>query len=86
MRGYYGFERKQIAKAMQHLLSLTQVTIEDRDTVLHSIDSYLEGLGFADALHHESYRACKSMFTFDDKKFARRAKRLALIPNVNVPK
>ncbi len=86
MRGYYEFERKQIAQAIQHLLSLTHVTIEDRDTVQHAMDSYLAGLDFADALHHASYRACKSMFTFDDRKFARRAKRLALIPNVNVPK
>jgi predicted nucleic-acid-binding protein len=86
MRGYYEFERKQIAQAMQHLLSLTHVTIEDRDAVQHAMDSYLAGLDFADALHHASYRACKSMLTFDDQKFVRRAKRLALMPNVNVPK
>jgi predicted nucleic-acid-binding protein len=86
MRGYYEFERKQITQVMQHLLSLTHITIEDRDTVQHAMDSYLAGLDFADALHHASYRACKSMITFDDRKFARRAKRLALMPNVNVPR
>jgi predicted nucleic-acid-binding protein len=86
MRGYYEFERRQVAKVMQHLLSLTHVSFEDRDAVEHAMASYLAGLDFADALHHASYRTCKSMLTFDDRKFVRRAKRLALVPNVSVPK
>jgi len=86
MRGYYEFESRQVVRVMQHLMSLAHVSIEDRDTVEHAMVSYLAGLDFADALHHASYRACKSMLTFDDRNFARRTKRLALVPNVSVPK
>ena len=85
MRGYYDFERQQVARVMQHLLSLVHVTIEDRDAVEHAMASYLAGLDFADAMHHASYRSCTSMLTFDDK-FGRRANRLALVPGVSVPK
>ncbi len=86
MRGYYEFEREQIVQVMQHLMSLKHVDIEDRDTVAYAVASYLAGLDFADALHHASYRACQTMLTFDDRKFARRAARLTLMPNVKVPK
>jgi len=86
MRGYYEFESRQVVRVMQHLMSLAHVNIEDRDTVEHAMASYLAGLDFADALHHASYRTCKSMLTFDDRNFARRTKRLALVPNVSVPK
>ncbi len=85
MRGYYKFERRQIARVMQHLISLSHISFEDRANVEHALTSYLAGLEFADALHHASYQTCKSMLTFDDRKFVRRAKRLALMPNVNVP-
>jgi len=42
------------------------------------------GVDFADALHHASYKACASVATFDDRKFARSAKRLGLAPAVTV--
>jgi hypothetical protein len=42
------------------------------------------GVGFADALHHASHKACASVATFDDRKFARSAKRLGLAPAVTV--
>lgn len=86
MRGYYEFERPQIVQVMQHLMSMPQLDIEERATVEYAFASYLAGLDFADALHHASYRACQTMLTFDDRKFARRAERLALMPNVKVPK
>lgn len=42
------------------------------------------GVDVADALHHASYKACAGVATFDDRKFARRAKRLGLAPAVTV--
>jgi hypothetical protein len=36
------------------------------------------GVDFADALHHASYKVCAGVATFDDRKFARSAKRLGL--------
>ena len=83
MRGFYGFTSAQITHVFYHLLALPQITIEDRLLVEKAIAQHEAGLDFADALHHASYNNCDSMATFDDKKFARRAKRLALIPRVN---
>lgn len=86
MRGYYGFKVDEILGVFQHLLSLSQLTIEDRHLVERAINSLAEGLDFADALHHASYHLCTGMASFDDKKFAQRVKKLSLIPTVVVPK
>lgn len=85
MRGYYHFEPAEIVTVFKHLLTLPQVTLEDRDAVEQAIANFEQGLDFADALHHASYRDCEVMASFDDKKFARRAKRLGLAPRVIVP-
>jgi predicted nucleic-acid-binding protein len=85
MRGYYGFAPKEIARVFQHLLGLPHVTVEDRETVSQALSRCEAGLDMADALHHASYRDCESMASFDDQKFARRVKRLGLMPRVAVP-
>ena len=85
MRGYYKFTPAQIAGVMNHLLALPQVTIEDRECIVRALSHCEAGLEFADALHHASYRDCDSMASFDDKQFARRAKRMGLAPRVAVP-
>lgn len=85
MRGYYDFSTAEIASALQHLLSLEQVEIEDRSAVEQALSHAAAGLEFADALHLASYRTCESMASFDDRKFARRVKRLNLSPKVVVP-
>lgn len=86
MRGYYRFDIAETKAVFQHLLSLEQVTIEDRSSVEHAIANLEFGFDFADALHHASYKCCKSIASFDDKKFARRAARAGLMPSVLVPK
>lgn len=85
MRGYYGFSPAEIATVMQHLLSLSHVVIEERERVVQAISHASAGLEFADALHLSSYRNCDRMASFDDRKFARRAKRLNLAPRIFVP-
>lgn len=85
MRGYYRFSAADITTCFAHLLSLPNTTIERRDAVTAALEGQAEGLDFADALHHACYSDCEFMMTFDDRKFARRAKRLALIPPVQVP-
>jgi len=85
MRGYYEFSAKEIAGVMNHLLALPQVTIEDREGVAQALSLCDAGLELADALHHASYRGCESIASFDDKKFARRVRRLGLSPRVVVP-
>lgn len=85
MRGYYGFKPDDVLAVLQHLLSLDHVEIEDRTMVNNAISGLVEGLEFADALHHASYRACESVASFDDKKFARRLNKLGIMPRVFVP-
>jgi len=85
MRGYYGFSTAETLSVLQHLLSLPHIRIEDRETVRQALAGAAAGLDLADALHHASYRECESMASFDDRKFARRARRLGLLPAVTVP-
>lgn len=84
MRGYYGFSQPEVATVLRHLLGLHQVTIEDREVVEQALSNCDSGLDFADALHHASYKACASVATFDDRKFARRAKKLGMTPAVMI--
>ncbi len=86
MRGYYRFTTNEIAAVFQHLLSLEQISLEDRTAVQDAVSNVEVGFDFADALHHASYKNCKSVASFDDKKFARRAIREGLKPVVIVPK
>lgn len=85
MRGYYGFSAAEIASVLNHLLALPHASVEDRDAVRQALDHHAAGLDLADALHHASYRDCDAMASFDDRKFARRAKRMGLVPTVTVP-
>lgn len=80
MRGYYGFEREEILPVFDHLLGLPHVEVEQ------ALALYREGFDFADALHHAAYSHCDRMASFDDRKFARRAKRLGLAPSIFVPR
>ncbi len=84
MRGYYGFSPTHVIATLRHLLGQTHVTIESRDQVEQAVSSCEVGIDFADALHHASYRSCTSIASFDDHKFARRAKKLGLAPAVLV--
>ncbi len=85
LRGYYEFSRKQIAAAFEHLLALPHVSIQNEAVVQTALISYSEGFDFADALHHASYAECESVATFDDKGFARKAKKRAMLPRVSIP-
>ncbi len=86
MRGAYGSTRQQFAAVLEHLLASPQVTVEDRVAVEAALVGHLDGLDFADALHHASYRACEAMASFDDRNFARRANKLGIAPAMHVPR
>ena len=58
MRGYYRFQPDQVVAVLHHLLSLPQVTVEDRESVEQALVHYTDGFDFADILHHSSYRVC----------------------------
>ena len=84
MRGYYGFAQAQVASVFRHLLDQTHIIVEDRESVAQALSNCDAGIDFADALHHASYRSCTSVATFDDRKFARRAKKLGMTPAIMV--
>ncbi len=82
LRGHYGQAKVDIQRALTHLLGLSQVAIEDKVAVQAAVRLLSDGFDFADALHHASYRTCTAVVTFDDKSFARRAKRVGTKPAV----
>ena len=84
MRGYYGFDQGEVASVVRHLLEQAHITVEDRDAIERALSNCEAGIDFADALHHTSYISCDSVATFDDRKFARRARKLGLAPAVVV--
>jgi predicted nucleic-acid-binding protein len=84
LRGYYGFDLAEVASLMRHPLEQVHITVEDRDAVGQALSNAEAGIDFADALHHAGYKPCDSVATFDDRKLARRAKKLGLAPAVIV--
>lgn len=84
MRGYYNFDPAEVASVLRHLLVQAHITVEDRDAIEQALSNGELGIDFADALHHASYRSCDSVATFDDRRFARRARKLGLTPAVTV--
>ena len=86
LRGYYGFQAEEIGQVFTHLLAQPHVQIEDRNAIEQAVRNHGVGLDFADALHLASYNDCDAMATFDDRRFARRARRLNLAPTVTLPR
>ena len=85
LRAFYGFAAADFVKVVHHLSGLPHVTLESQPTVMGALEDHIRGLDFADALHLRASRQCDSLATFDDRKLARRAKRLGLHPPVLVP-
>lgn len=85
LRAFYSFASEDCARAMEHLIGLPNVQVEDWPVVQEALRLHREGLDFADALHVTRSKKCDRFYTFDDKKFARRAVKLAVVPEVVVP-
>lgn len=85
MRGFYGVGSDAFCEVLGHLLGLPQVTVERWEAVETAVASHRNGMDFADALHLALSRGCTAFATFDDRRFARKAKRLELQPPVTVP-
>jgi predicted nucleic-acid-binding protein len=77
-------ERKVI-ECLAHLIALPGITVEDRDEIEAALSHCRNGIDFADALHLAASSACSELLTFDDRGYARRAKKLRLKPAVLVP-
>ena len=74
----------KVIECLAHLIALPGVTVEDRDEIEAAL-AHSRGIDFADALHLAASKSCSELLTFDDRGYARRAKRLRLKPPVRVP-
>ncbi len=85
MRGFYELSRKEIQRVFESLCGLENVQVEDRGIVLAALNSYQQGLDFADALHLARADFCGTFFSFD-QRLKKRAKAAGLSPAVETPK
>lgn len=83
-RGFYGLAPADVAAMFDHLLGMPHVTVERWEAVRDTVALHRQGLDFADALHWSSAAACSALLSFDDRRFARRAARLGLMPEVRL--
>ncbi len=75
----------KVIDCLRHLIALPGIIIEDRDEIDAALRNSRNGIDFADALHLAASKACAELLTFDDRGYARRAKKLRLKPPVRVP-
>jgi predicted nucleic-acid-binding protein len=73
LRSRYRFTPEAVLAALQGLLCLNGVTVEDEEAVSIALDLLAQGLDFADAMHLASRPEGSSFVTFDEA-FVRRAK------------
>jgi len=83
MRGFYRLPTRDALRVLRALASIEHITLEDRNAVLVAIDAFGKGLDFADALHVARSSRASGFATFD-RRLARRAKGLALVPAVEL--
>ena len=83
LRGFYELRTRDISRVLRALASIEHVTLEDRGAVLVAVDAFDKGLDFADALHLARSSRASGFATFD-QRLAKRAKRLALTPPVEL--
>jgi len=85
LRAFYRFDAPQIIGVFEHLLGLAHVNTEEAERVAAALPLAAQGMDFADALHLAGSAHCDALYTFDDRRFARRAKRLSDMTPVLVP-
>ncbi len=84
MRGFYDRDSEDFCAVAEHLMGMSQVTVERWEIVSDAIVLHRQGLDFADALHWVTSKHCDQLVTFDDRGFARKSRRLGLVPEVNL--
>lgn len=79
----YGLDRTAVGRTLRLLVGYPNVTVEDRQTVLHALDWHAAGMDLADALHLASNRQAAEFVTFD-RKLASAAGRIGGTPGVRL--
>jgi predicted nucleic-acid-binding protein len=85
LRSFYAFSAGDCARVIEHLVGLPNTTVEAWPRVLEATRLLRAGLDFTDALHLASAEACDAFLTFDDRRFAKRARKLGCVPPVQSP-
>ena len=75
----------KVIECLAHLIALPGIIVEDRDEIEAALSHTRIGIDFADALHLAASKSCSDLLTFDDRSFARRARKPHLKPPVQVP-
>ncbi len=76
LRHAYEIDRSNIVNGFQKLLGLSNVNVEDPDTIYQAISWYENKIDFADALHLASSKRCESLATFDSS-FTKKAQQVS---------
>ena len=75
----------KVIDCLAHLIALPGITVEDRDEIEAALGYCRNGIDFADALHLAASKACTELLSFDDRGYARQARKVRLKPPVRVP-
>ena len=81
LESYYRSARVDIGRALDALLSLQRVSIEDRAVTERAVSWYKAGMDFGDAMIAASSHGSARVATFD-RDFARLARKLRIAPPV----
>jgi len=77
--------KDKVIDCLAHLIGLPGIIVEDCDEIEAALGYCRNGIDFVDALHLAASKSCSELLTFDDRGYARRAKKLRLKPAVRVP-
>ena len=85
LRAFHRFDAAWVIQPMEHLLGLANVNVEEAGRIVQALNLLGQGMDFDDALHLAASAHCEALYTFDDRRFARRTQHLDLVPKVIVP-
>ncbi len=75
----------ECSPALNRECGLSPTSMSLNPCVAKALALLAQGMDFADALHLSGCGHCEALYTFDNRRFARRAQRLATEPKVMVP-
>ena len=83
LRGAYRLDHRAVIAALEGLMAIRHVHLEQEEQVLQALDAYAQGLDFADALHRLRSEGCSALVSLD-RAFVSRAGELSLSPPVQL--
>jgi predicted nucleic-acid-binding protein len=84
LQSFYEFSAQNLRDVLTHLTGLPNVEVERWAEVNKAAELACQGLDIADVLHATLSAHAEKFVTFDDKKLARRAKRLGVLGHIRV--